>query len=424
MPEVNVTLLWTGIFLGLIGLCTALFRNAPKHFFMYLQRFIIVRVDIMNGDSLFEWVKYWFDKDTYTKRSRLVSATAIPITEWNTSAIGPKKWKVLFTPAPGLHFLTYHNRPVIVHRDRKDVTADGSIVGVRDIFTLYFFTRKQQIVRDFLNDAHKVAEEQNANKLTIFTGDLYQNWNVLAHRNVRPLESVILDKGVKEATYDDIHRFLGSEDWYRSMAIPFHRGYLFYGPPGSGKSSLAIALASEFKLDLYLLNLNNLNDGRLLSLLSQMPSHSTLLMEDIDSVFMKREALANVTFSGFLNALDGIHSKDGLIVFMSTNHIDRLDAALLRPGRIDCKVYLGNASQYQISEMFLRFFPGRDAEAKMFASQLSGGQVSMSRLQEYLLARRDSAERALADTETIESEVWQSATGGPLPVITSSSSGN
>jgi mitochondrial chaperone BCS1 len=272
---------------------------------------------------------------------------------------------------------------------------------------------------DFLEDAHRVAEEENVNKLTIFSGDLFQNWNVLARRNVRPLESVILDRGVKEATYNDVNHFLSSEAWYKSMAIPFHRGYLFYGPPGSGKSSLAIALASEFRLDTYLLNLNNLNDGRLMSLLSAMPSHSILLLEDIDSVFMKREALAQVTFSGFLNALDGIHSKDGLIVFMSTNYIERLDPALLRPGRIDCKVYLGMASQYQISEMFLRFYPGHEAEAKIFALQLAGKQVSMARLQEYLLGRRDSIERALADTDAIEPEVWQSATGGPLPAISS-----
>jgi mitochondrial chaperone BCS1 len=424
MPEVNVTLLWTGIFLGLIGLCTALFRNAPKHFFTYLQRFLIVRVDIMNGDSLFEWVKLWFDKDAYTKRARLVSASAIPITEWNTATIAPKKWKILFTPAPGVHLLSYRSRPVIVHRDRKDITAGGSVVGVRDTFTMYFFTRNQNIVRDFFEDAHRVAEEEKANKLTIFSGDLYQNWNVLAHRNVRPLESVILDEGVKEATYDDINNFLSSEAWYKSMAIPFHRGYLFYGPPGSGKSSLAIALASEFRLDTYLLNLNNLSDGRLMSLLSTMPSHSILLLEDIDSIFVKREALAQVTFSGLLNALDGIHSKDGLIVFMSTNHIERLDPALLRPGRIDCKVYLGMASPYQIKEMFLRFFPETTNEAKRFAAQFAGRSISMATLQEYLLARRYSIERALDEVNTIEAEVRQSSTPGipAIPITTTTSS--
>ena len=402
MPEVNTTLLWTGVLLGLIGLFTALLRNTPKHLFKSLQRFFVVRVDVINGDSLFEWVKLWFDNDRYTKRSRLVSATALPLTEWNTSAIGPKKWKVLFTPAPGFHLLAYRGRPVIVHRDRKDLTAEGSVIGVRDMFVLYFLTRRQSIVRDFLHDAHKVAEAQNANKLTIFTGDLYQNWNILAHRNVRPLESVILDEGVREATYDDIKLFLSSEEWYKSMAIPFHRGYLFYGPPGSGKSSFAIALASEFHLDLYLLNLTNLNDGRLLSLLSQMPSHAILLIEDIDSVFMKREALGNVTFSGFLNALDGIHSKDGLIVFMSTNHLDRLDPALLRPGRIDCKVYLGDASAYQIKKMFLRFFPGSESNANAFADLVADVPISMAAIQEYLLARRSSSERALGETDQLK----------------------
>src|SRR6185436_17915660 len=150
-----------------------------------------------------------------------------------------------FTPAPGVHLITFKGRPIIIHRDRRDIpAAGGAVAGIRDTFILYFFTRKQELVRQFMHEAQQVADLERINKLTIYTADLYQNWSVLSNRDLRPLESVILDRGVKEAVHDDMRQFLLSEEWYKKMAIPFHRGYLFYGPPGNGKSSLAAALAS------------------------------------------------------------------------------------------------------------------------------------------------------------------------------------
>jgi len=75
-----------------------------------------------------------------------------------------------------------------------------------------------------------------------------------------------------------------------------------------------------------------------------------------------------LTFSGFLNALDGVRSQEGQIVFMTTNHKEKLDPALLRPGRTDIEVKLANASHMQMVKLFERFYPGHEKLAEEFAN--------------------------------------------------------
>lgn len=107
-----------------------------------------------------------------------------------------------------------------------------------------------------------------------------------------------------------------------------------------------------------------MNDDRLDRELNCAPKNSIILLEDIDGIFVKRESVSRqkrkgecqVTFSGLLNALDGARSQEGSIIFMTTNHIEKLDPALLRPGRCDIRVKLNNASHVQMQNMFSRFF--------------------------------------------------------------------
>lgn len=78
----------------------------------------------------------------------------------------------------------------------------------------------------------------------------------------------------------------------------------------------------------------------------------------------------NVTFSGLLNALDGVASSTSQrILFLTTNHIDRLDPALIRPGRVDLKELIDDATPHQVSELFRRFYGG-DGEEALGAEEL------------------------------------------------------
>jgi chaperone BCS1 len=155
--------------------------------------------------------------------------------------------------------------------------------------------------------------------------------------------------------------------------IPYRRGYLLYGLPGSGKSSFIQALAGELDFGIALVNLSErgVTDDRLASLMTSLPARTLLLLEDADAAFTNRRQAesdgysgSTVTFSGLLNALDGVAAGEERIAFLTTNHIERLDPALIRPGRVDMTVRIGEATRYQAAEMWDRFYGDLDEDEK------------------------------------------------------------
>jgi chaperone BCS1 len=174
--------------------------------------------------------------------------------------------------------------------------------------------------------------------------------------------------------------------------VPYRRGYLLYGPPGTGKTSFTQAIAGALKLNICYLNLSGgrMDDDDLNRALNDAPSHSIILLEDIDALFEGRESVnkgkkgrrrgREISFSGLLNALDGVRSQEGRILFMTTNHREKLDPALLRPGRADYHVQLNNASHMQMRKLFLNFNPGCEQLSEDFARQLPETKISMAKL--------------------------------------------
>lgn len=104
-----------------------------------------------------------------------------------------------------------------------------------------------------------------------------------------------------------------------------------------------------------------------------------------------------VTFSGLLNALDGVASSEGRIIFMTTNHIEVLDPALIRPGRVDLREYVGDATPAQIRKMFERFYEREDVLAEKFVKSLEGHKVSTAALQGHFVHFKDRPEDACAN---------------------------
>lgn len=104
-----------------------------------------------------------------------------------------------------------------------------------------------------------------------------------------------------------------------------------------------------------------------------------IAIQDVDAAFVHRNQAGgyNLTFSGLLNALDGVASSEERIMFLTTNYRDRLDSALIRPGRVDMQVELSWASRSQIESMFLRFYPGETHSASVFYRGLCNPLVIM-----------------------------------------------
>jgi len=208
------------------------------------------------------------------------------------------------------------------------------------------------------------------------------------------LEKTILNPDKKKYIITDITNFTNSEEWYINVSIPYKRGYCFYGPPGTGKTTLALGIANHLKRNIYCLNLNCLeDDSRLPVLFSSLPANSVLLIEDIDKVFSGRENVkegSKITFSGLLNCMDGAFYKHGLIMIITTNHIDKLDEALLRTGRIDIKMEIPRPSDKEISAYLSLFYNSNICITGNFS-------LTMSDIQEICLHNRDSSSSAYTE---------------------------
>jgi chaperone BCS1 len=220
--------------------------------------------------------------------------------------------------------------------------------------------------------------------------------------------------------------FLQRRDWYLERGLPYRRGYLLHGPPGTGKSSAVLAVASALRMDLALLSLSgsSLDDNELGQLLSQVPANAIVLIEDIDCAFHQRKESADkvsrLTFSGLLNALDGVAAGEGRILFATTNHPEQLDPALIRPGRIDRKLEIGLADRDQLRRIFERFFPeGDPSMAEYFADWCPDGAIPMSTVQTHLIRYSHSADEAVAHLDELLGERTTALQSGPeatLPV--------
>jgi chaperone BCS1 len=215
-------------------------------------------------------------------------------------------------------------------------------------------------------------------------------WNNVKRKNRRPMESIILAEGVLDSITKDAREFINMEEWYLDAGIPHRRGYLLHGPPGTGKTSTIYALAGELGMEIYSLSLasNFVDDNVLNRAAAAIPKNSIFLIEDIDCAFPSREdedddetvngammgpggymmpgyhrgvvrvgVRSAVTLSGLLNVLDGVGSEEGKLFFATTNYIDHLDPALMRPGRIDMKIQYHLANKMQAAALFKRFFP-------------------------------------------------------------------
>lgn len=328
-----------------------------------------------------------------------------------------------------IHRFQYKGQWVYLSRSKSGdalMGADSEKPFTPESLTLTVWGSNNQVIRDLMSEALESGSKARlADSLNVYiqsSSHWINGWELALTKKARPKDSVILDVDDMEVLLDDARRFLNSSAWYIEKGIPYRRGYMLYGPPGCGKTSFAQVLAGELKLDICMLNLTHagLNDNDLCELLRDAPSNSVIVLEDIDAVFVERDATgvgsggrrgrkgdSAVSFSGLLNAIDGVASQEGKIFFMTTNHIEKLDAALIRPGRCDVKFEVKHASKQQMEKMFLRFYPGETVLASEFAAKLPANELSMASLQGHFLNDRLSPQEAVEKT----SDLLQSVKG-------------
>lgn len=303
---------------------------------------------------------------------------------------------------------------------RKKVGSPMNVQGITKIHEMVQILAPCEMdVCQLLREATTWYEKQNEieTKVQLYRWIASSEWwkreNQLTPRN---WESVILDTKVEKTLMRELEDMESEEtrSFHKKHAIPFRRGILLHGPPGTGKTSLIHAVATKLRRKVYRISLvaPKLCDDSLRAAIATAEENSIFVFEDIDSLFgMHREKteVSNVTFSGLLNSLDGLgNTESGSVFIYTSNHPEKLDPALKRKGRMDIQLFLGPCSTEQVKRMFLRFYPGETGLAEQFCTNvrsLKRACTPADLQHHFLLHRRSAASEALAFTLDFETEI-------------------
>ncbi|MGY2895170.1 AAA family ATPase [Deinococcus sp. UYEF24] len=403
-----------GLLLGTLGALAAAARSWPWQLWSRLLERTTFTLEIDGQDQSFAWLSVWLAAQAGSRRMRHMGVA----TRFNERMGGlaltlgtdqdGDDITVRLVPLSGQSLLRYRGHWLLVRPSREKNQTEGQrMLGYTHTLSVQMLGRSRHLIGPLLQDAYEATAGAVSGQTEIYTPE-YQSWQVSDRRRSRPPGSLIYGGALMDTLLADVGRFQADREWYAEMGIPYRRGYLLHGPPGNGKSSLVAAVAGAMGLNICVLNLATpeLSDERLQSLLSTLPRRALLLLEDIDAVFMGRERRSEtvkLSFAGLLNALDGVAAGEGRVCFLTTNHPEHLDPALVRPGRADLHLHVANASREQVVGMLGRFFPPEQftdlgaVQRLVLAERVPEDSLSMARLQEYLLERRGDPRRAVND---------------------------
>ncbi|GKB06996.1 AAA-ATPase-like protein [Tanacetum coccineum] len=256
------------------------------------------------------------------------------------------KWCLVSKKTPTREYFNYDTMTEVTKSDERSMVLT------------FHLKHKNLVMNEYLPFILKYSKtkKQQDKTLKIFTIDKKNGYSKYAWTSVNldhpsNFTKLAMDPDVKEKVMKDLDRFVARRDYYREVGKAWKRGYLLYGPPGTGKSSLIAAIANYLNFDIYDLELTDIeSNSDLRRLLVTTANRSILVVEDIDcSVQLrdnieaaKRKKKGKITLSGFLNFIDGLWSScgDERIIIFTTNRKDKLDSALLRPGRMDVHIHM------------------------------------------------------------------------------------
>jgi len=383
-----------GLLLMIVGCLGVFLRAIPERLWEWFLGQTTMVVTVNDDDASFFWVKEWLLEQNFLKRIRRV--------DMDTTIRGEG---LALIPAPGRHWFWHARRPFLVYFYRNE-DPKGSSRRRTESLTFHTVGRRQAFLKRFVKEIVECHERNCAVKSSLFVYD--DGWMRVEGYAPRLVESVILKPGEKDQLIRDIEKFRNSKPRYRQLGVPYHRGYLLHGPPGTGKTSLVSAMAARFQMHIYVINLSSFTDRSLTTAINDVPPNSVILFEDIDCMKSgkarvtpceapgrpganssedKKEEIASlgVTLSGLLNVLDGFSAPENVLFVMTSNVVETLDTALLRPGRIDYKLYMGQADDRQKIELYKRFFPEvAEIEAELFVETHRSAQT-MAEFQGLLL---------------------------------------
>lgn len=432
-------------FLGFLWAASRIWRQVYSTIYSLVNTYLVASIHINSGDEIYLHMMKWLAAQSVMYNARSLMAETTSKTAWEdedaaaevvATRIAPDgsgvylnfsnqeaKAPPRFTPALGIHGFWYDGRFYRLHRKQESLYEEGGSGQMpqfkdKDKLIISTFGRSPEPIKRLLQHA-KEAYYDDHHAMTVIRRPSPAGlrryggrncWVLVANRPVRPMRTVVLDPQQKIQVLSDINEYLhpATPRWYANRGIPLRRGYLFHGPPGTGKTSLSFALAGVFGLDIYVISLleSTITEEDLGALFNSLPRRCVVLLEDIDTAGLTRreddsekhtdekeekkdskgdkdgsskpksdddfklsdlarefrkhpfsaDKKEGISLSGLLNAIDGVASHEGRVLIMTTNKPEDLDEALIRPGRVDLQVAFTNATQEQARELFERMY--------------------------------------------------------------------
>ena len=238
---------------------------------------------------------------------------------------------------------------------------DNNAEGIVITTNIRIFFAKKSFIKKFQESVSKVTEIYD-NKIKVQYG--YSS----AFRLKRNINSVFVNNNLGISLLNDVKTFINSQLDYAKNNILYKRNYLIYGKPGTGKSSLIFALASELNYAIKVINMSSIRNINDLLFELQDNKNTIFVFEDIDAMttilndrtnnsdeYTNNQSISTLSLSDILNILDGLYTNEGTICFFTTNHIEKLDSAFLRDGRMDYKLELTDLDNETANKM-IKFY--------------------------------------------------------------------
>jgi hypothetical protein len=315
----------------------------------------------------------WYLKSPYAKWSRYLSLDGKFYDRWGEDFDDkPALSKTYVIGAGyGTHFFFYKKR--LFWFTKGALQSSGSEKEKQNII-IKTLGRNQKPLIDLVAD---FAVKPKETELNIYA--FKEEWDVISSVNKRPLASVVLRKDIKDDIVSNLTYFYNNKEWFVKRGLSYKQTYVLHGLPGTGKSSTIKALASNFNKNICLIDITAMGNAAFEKAMASVPKNSIVLIEDFDSCKALHsrdvnsdgtngmaELMEVLSLSKVLNVLDGVVSLDDTVVFLTTNHLDKIDDALIRKGRVDYIFEIPYLEDTEIKEYIALMYPDAEIPNKTF----------------------------------------------------------
>lgn len=366
-----------GVTMWLLTITGVLLRRVPMLVYRKIRSKLIVTMTMNKTSSLpnspevknFNSFIEWFDTLPSSRFDR------------NRRPVFTPAGHVTFVPGLGFHWFIFNGRYFWFRYSELD---SQGIEYQKERIVLWTFGISLKPLEKLTN-AFSVKLDNNY--LRVMTpGTAREGWVVAGSIPTKNHPALIVNDNVQREVFDRVAEWKGSEQWYRDRGLAYKMTIMLMGPPGTGKTSIGREIAIMHKMRFHDMNLSMMDNASFIRAITQMKP-GVLLIDDFednpafakrvlevpegeDSTNPIRASRSGVSLSTLFSVLDGAIPLDRVIIVMATNHPEKLDPAIYRPGRVDYNVVVHAMEASQILQYIHRMY-GMDYTGDLYPTTIA-----------------------------------------------------